>query len=132
MSKEAYYDEHIAPKLLALAKECEDNGLSLLAVCEWEPGEYGSTRNLQAGSSFAIRMVDTAAKAQGNVDSFMMAIERHAMKHGHGSMYLHMRGVPETPNAKSQATDAALSRQVACTDGLGVAVPPAPTFEQGD
>ena len=32
------------------------------------------------------------------------------------------------PNAKSQATDAALSRQVACTDGLGVAVPPAPTF----
>jgi len=31
-------------------------------------------------------------------------------------------------NAKSQATDAALSRQVACTDGLGVAVPPAPTF----
>ena len=38
----------------------------------------------------------------------------------------------KTPNAKSQATDAALSRQVACTDGLGVAVPPAPTFEQGD
>ena len=35
MSKEAYYDEHIAPKLLALAKECEDNGLSLLVVCEW-------------------------------------------------------------------------------------------------
>ena len=36
------------------------------------------------------------------------------------------------PNAKSQATDAASSRQVACTDGLGGAVPPAPTFEQGD
>ena len=35
-----------------------------------------------------------------------------------------------TPNAKSQATDAALSRQVACTDGLGVAVSPAPTFEE--
>lgn len=35
-------------------------------------------------------------------------------------------------NVRSQATDAALSRQVACTDGLGVAVPPAPTFEQGD
>ena len=33
-----------------------------------------------------------------------------------------------TPNAKSQATDAALSRQVACTDGLG-GVSPAPTFE---
>lgn len=31
-------------------------------------------------------------------------------------------------NAIGQAADAALSRQVACTDGLGVAVPPAPTF----
>ena len=31
-------------------------------------------------------------------------------------------------NVKSQATDAALSRQVACTDGLGVAVSPAPTL----
>ncbi|MBK8746122.1 hypothetical protein [Propionivibrio sp.] len=37
-----------------------------------------------------------------------------------------------TPNAKSQATDAALSRQVACTDGLGVAVSPAPTFGKGE
>ena len=106
MSKEAYYDEHIAPKLLALAKECEDNGLSLLVVCEWEPGEYGSTRNFQAGSSFALRMVDTAAKAQGDVDSFMMAIERHAMKHGHSSMYLHMRGIPETPNVVIQGPPA--------------------------
>ena len=35
-------------------------------------------------------------------------------------------------NAKSQATDAALSRQVACTDGLAGTVPPAPTFETGD
>ena len=41
------------------------------------------------------------------------------------------RAALKTPNAKSQATDAALSRQVACTDGLGVAVPPAPTFENG-
>ena len=38
----------------------------------------------------------------------------------------------ETPNAKSQAPGAALSRQVACTDGLGAAVPPAPTFDQGE
>lgn len=99
MSKEEYYEEHIAPKLSVLAKECEDNGLSFLAICEWESGEYGSTRNFQPGSSFAIRMIDTAVEAQGNVDSFMMAIECHAMKHGHRSMYLHMRGIPEIPNA---------------------------------
>ena len=32
----------------------------------------------------------------------------------------HWMPIPKTPNVKSQATDAALSRQVACTDGLGV------------
>ncbi|SBT10712.1 hypothetical protein PROAA_610072 [Candidatus Propionivibrio aalborgensis] len=101
MNKEAYYDEHIAPKLLALAKECEYNGLSLFAMCEWEPGKSGSTRSIQAGSSFALRMADAAANAQGNVDSFMLSIERHAMKHGHQSLYLHMRGIPETPSAGS-------------------------------
>ena len=41
----------------------------------------------------------------GNMLKMLRAVER---AHGIG------------PNAKSQATDAALSRQVACTDGLGV------------
>lgn len=99
MNKEQYYDEHIAPKLMALAKECEEKGLSLLALCEWETGEYGSTRTFREGSSFAIRMADAAANSHGNIDSFMAAIERHAREYGHSSMYLHMRGIPETPNA---------------------------------
>jgi hypothetical protein len=96
-SGERYYDEHIAPKLRDLAMECEEHGLSLLAVCEWQPGEYGRTLTLREGSGFGIRMADTAAKANANVDSFLMAIIRHAREHGHGSAYLSQLGVPCEP-----------------------------------
>lgn len=94
MNKEEYYDNHIAPKLMELARECEDNGLSILAVCEWEPGEYGSTRSSREGTSFALRMADAALQANGNLDLFMIAMERYALEHGHNSLYLEMRNIP--------------------------------------
>lgn len=97
-NKENYYDEQIAPKLKALAKECESNGISLLAVCEWKPGEIGRTLVLQKESGVGIKIANAAAQANGNVDSLLMAIERYALEHGHNSIYLHQRGIPETPN----------------------------------
>ena len=45
--KEKLYDEVLSPKIVALAKECQDAGFSMLVVCEWEPGKYGSTRALE-------------------------------------------------------------------------------------
>lgn len=44
----------------------------------------------------------------------------HLTKAGAQDWLRHLFGLESTHNAKSQATDAALSRQVACTDGLGV------------
>jgi len=102
LSAEQYYDEQIAPKLIALAEECKEHGLSFLAACEWAPGEYGSTRKLQEGSSFAMRLVEAAVNAQGNIDSLMIAVERHALKHGHSSIYLSLRGVPTQPTGDGQ------------------------------
>lgn len=104
VDQEAYYDEHIAPKLMALAGECRDNGLSLLAVCEWAPGAYGNTLTLCKDSSFALRMIDAAAQAGGNIDSLMTALERHAREHGHSSLYLRMLGVPTTPETSDKDT----------------------------
>jgi hypothetical protein len=95
--KEQYYDNHVAPKLLEVAKECDELGLSLLAVCEWAPGEYGSTVLLREGASFGLRLTHAATQANGNVDSLLIAIERHAREHGHCSAYLSMRGIPTTP-----------------------------------
>lgn len=69
----------------------------MLAVVEWAPNEIGRTLSLQAGSGFGIRMTDAAAQANGNIDSFMIPMQRHAHKHGHSSIVLKLLGVPTTP-----------------------------------
>ena len=94
---EQFYDDVIGPELARIGKLCEDNGFSFVAAAEWSPGEYGSTRAIGARCSFGIRLVDTAIKANGNVDSLIMAIERHAREKGHSSMYLNQLGVPLQP-----------------------------------
>lgn len=99
---EIMYDEAIAPKLLDLAKECEQLGLSFLAVVEFRPGETGRTISLRSGSGFGIRLCDAAAKANGNLDVLILAIERYATKNGHSSVYLSMLGIPESPNAQRE------------------------------
>lgn len=95
--RERLYDNGIAPELLRLCKLCEDNGLSMIAVVEWAPNETGRTLSLRSGSGFGIRMTEAAAQANGNVDSFMVALQRYAREHGHSSMVLNMLGVPLTP-----------------------------------
>lgn len=100
---ERYYDKHIAPELLRLSKLCQDNGLSFLALVEWSPGDYGRTLSLQANSGLGIRLADTAAKANGNVDSLFIAISRYARDHGHSSIYLSQLGIPTTPAEKAES-----------------------------
>jgi hypothetical protein len=94
---EQYYDEHVAPKLLALAKDCEARGFSLVAVCEWSPHEGGTTATIAAGAGIGIRLTHAMAQAKGNVDSFMIAAARYARQHGHSSVVLSQMGVPTTP-----------------------------------
>jgi hypothetical protein len=95
--KEKYYDEALLPKIVDLATACEEQGLSFLALCEWEPGEYGRTVVLQQNCSPAFRMADAAARATGNIDSFLLAMKRHAITNGHSSLYLANLGIPEVP-----------------------------------
>lgn len=99
---ETYYDEHIAPKLLAIGKECEANGLSLIATCGYAPDTYGTTRVIQEGAGFALTMINAAVEARGNLDLFMMWMERSARKNGHSSVYLSMRGIPENPQTEGE------------------------------
>ena len=95
---ERYYDDVIAPRLAELAREAQANGLSFLALVEWAPGENGRTHYTVEGTQgFSFRMANWAAKCQGNVDSFWMAVQRYARKHGHGSIFLHIQGIPEQP-----------------------------------
>lgn len=88
--REAFYDKEIAPTLMALAKRCEDAGLSLVATVEWHaPDGAGSTFALAEGSSFAIRLVKLACEVRGNVDGLIIALRKHDPTGG-GSVFLRM------------------------------------------
>ena len=102
--REKYYDEVIAPKLMEVAKLCEEHGLGMACQVEWEPGETGSTIALPKGSSFNIRLVEAAMRCRGNLDTLMIACAKHARMHGHSTLALAQMGVPTTP--EKPGTDA--------------------------
>ncbi len=77
IDRERFYDDHIAPALADLARQCEANGLSLLAFCEYGDG-YGHTRLLAPDASNAMRIIDGAGQANGNIDSLVFAVYRWA------------------------------------------------------
>jgi hypothetical protein len=88
--REAIYDAEIAPALLKLAARCEECGMSFVAEVEWNPAESagGRTVTLAEGSSFAVRLVEIAARVQGNVDALIIALQKYARTHGNNSMFL--------------------------------------------
>lgn len=88
--REDFYDREVAPVLMEIAKKCQDNGLSIAAMVEWEPGETGRTAALSADAGFGIRMTEAAMQARGNVDSLIFAIQKYAKTHGRNSICLHL------------------------------------------
>lgn len=95
--QEKFYDAEVAPVLLKLGRECIEKGLSFVAVAEYAPGDFGRTVLLQPDSSLALRLVDLAARCEGNIDRLIFALLRHAREHGHSSLCLAQLGVPPTP-----------------------------------
>jgi hypothetical protein len=94
---EHFYDEHIAPMLFSLAKQCEARGISFLALVEFAPGgdtPSGRTESLAVDASFAQRMAHWSARAQGNVDALMLPVMRWGREHGHSSAILSLLGEP--------------------------------------
>lgn len=83
------YDELIAPKLMECAKLCEANGIPFVCYAQDDDG-VSRTAFIPPGSAFGPRLVELAAQANGNVDSMMIALIRHAREHGPGSsIFLH-------------------------------------------
>jgi hypothetical protein len=101
--REAFYDAEVAPELLRLAGLCEDRGISLVALAEWEPGETGRTVTIAKDASFQPRLVDTAIRSHGNVDTLVLALMRYATEHGHSSACMHLLGVPRAPAVDAPA-----------------------------
>lgn len=95
MTKEEFYDAEIAPALFTLMKKAAEKGLSFVSVVEWEPGEFGRTAHLQTPHGLGIEMANVAAQANGNADTLIGYMVRHAQARGHGSIYLRQLGVSE-------------------------------------
>lgn len=98
--REAFYDTEIAPELLKLGQRCRDNGLSLHAIVEWEPGETGRTRFFEERKGISMELSDTLFFANGNIDAFLFHLMKRARKTGHSSIVLHQLGVPHEPTAE--------------------------------
>jgi hypothetical protein len=96
---EKFYDEHVAPDLMRLAKLCEMNGMSFLAQVEYAPDETSETKAVVAGFGIKTVIARAGIECHGNVDSLIISIQRYAMKHGHSSAVLAVLGVPTKPSA---------------------------------
>ena len=99
--RETFYDTDVAPAILAIARQCEERGLSFLTIIVWDPGEFGRTVSLCEGSGISIRLAYMVARAKGNVDAIIIALMKYGSEHGHNSICLSQLGVPTSPESKS-------------------------------
>jgi hypothetical protein len=98
MTNEEIYDTEIAPALLKVSERCKELGFPMIANVEYEHGETGRTEFCPATNgderpSAKQLLVHYAARCNGNIDSFLMAVIKDAEKYGHGSAYLTILGV---------------------------------------
>lgn len=102
--REKLYDTEIAPELARIARKADELGLSFLSVVEWGKdeemiGQYGITSMFQDDVNVAVKIVDMAARARGNVDGLFIAIARtcRAQKLPHSSIELQRLGIDPDP-----------------------------------
>lgn len=79
---EDFYDKEIAPALMDLANKCAERGLHFLAQVEYDPGCFGLTRKFSDNPHLAMVMLEICARARHNIDSYLIALLRHADEHG--------------------------------------------------
>lgn len=79
---EKFYDDDIAPALREISKKCEQRGMSLLALVEYDAGERGRTTLLQPDAGLEMIMATLCAKAGANIDSYMIGLSRYCHEKG--------------------------------------------------
>ena len=96
MTDEEFFDQEIAPGLLALCEKCKARGVSFMSGVEFGP-TIGEISYLSPMASMAMRIARYNFLSNGNFDTFLGAVVRDAQRFGHSSGYLTMMGVPEKP-----------------------------------
>jgi len=95
LTKEQIYDEQIAPILLEAGKIAKEHGIDFLAcvdiASEDQPYGTAETRFIDMGKAHAaMRLVEFAILAKGNVDSLMIGLAKDQRGKPHNSMVLTM------------------------------------------
>lgn len=100
MNQEQFYDEIITPKLLEITELCKSMEIGFMAITGFN-GSHGQVSDFK-DSDYAMLMAHYAIASKGNIDVFMMNIEKLAIKNGHSSIYLTLRGIPTIPESVAQ------------------------------
>jgi len=79
---EAWYDAEIAPALVALAKRCNERGMSFIASVEYLAGERAGTYFLTADAGLTMRMQHICAMTAPNIDGYMINLARYCKARG--------------------------------------------------
>ncbi len=85
MATEHEYDEQIAPLLLAVARKCDELGMTLVAKAEWAPGEGGVTFTGVDRMGCEQQLTRYAAFARGNFDALARKLKKDF---GHGGSWV--------------------------------------------
>lgn len=97
MNKEQFYDEQIAPALLALAEKCKEAGLSMVATVQYGPeqDQRGSTFVMQPDANLPMVMAKHCIMTAPNVDGYMIGLTRYCREKGidtSASIYMNRPG----------------------------------------
>jgi hypothetical protein len=77
---EEIYDTEIAPLLMQAGRICEQHGLAMVAVVEYEKEKRGETRLLPDGSGLAMEMLSMLAASGNNIDGFLINVIKFCNK----------------------------------------------------
>lgn len=101
--REAWYDEHVAPKLWEMGQDCAERGIPFMAVVGYTgraAESPGLTVCLPAEHAYYFDVLHFAAKCwdEGsfNLDRFCIKLARDAHGQNHSSMVLSLMGVSPT------------------------------------
>lgn len=80
--QEKFYDEEIAPALRAIMEKCNAKGMSLVAMVEYKPGEFATSRLMQPETSLPMVMLSHCAKMGLNIDGYIIGLLRYCNEKG--------------------------------------------------
>lgn len=85
---EAFYDEHIAPKLMEVAKLCEEQGIPMQAFVWYDEENLGATRVGPSEPNPSYTLVNAASISKGNIDLMCIGLARRVKEENDSSIAL--------------------------------------------